>query len=299
MEFKTTPPHNQQIVVNLIGATYETRNFSFDDVHAAWPAHLARLAKESPLLERFIHFSDIGADADHASARMRSKAKGDAAVMAELPGLATVFRPAPVVGDEDDFLNRILASVKLSALFPLVDGGAQPVQPHHVRDVAEAVVSALALEASKGKTYYLGGPEVTTIRGLVDLVRATLNQEEDNTVHVPAALARAIARPLDALKLKMPPMPFRNYMATADWVDEIASGKVVPQGGGVLTYADLDIAPAKVTEGTAMEAVRYSRVGGYAHGDTRKLAQKLPASVKRYYGMDHEFESPSAPPASR
>ena len=41
-----------QIVVNLIGATYETRNYSFEDVHATWPAHLARLAKENPLLER-------------------------------------------------------------------------------------------------------------------------------------------------------------------------------------------------------------------------------------------------------
>jgi hypothetical protein len=27
------------------------------------------------------------------------------------------------------------------------------------------------------------------------------------------------------------------------------------------------------------------RIGGYAHGDTRKLAQKLPAGVKRYYGV--------------
>jgi len=39
-------------VINLIGATYETRNYSFDDVHATWPAHLAALAKENPLLER-------------------------------------------------------------------------------------------------------------------------------------------------------------------------------------------------------------------------------------------------------
>ena len=39
-------------MINLIGANYETRNFSYDDVHATWPGHLARLAKENPLLER-------------------------------------------------------------------------------------------------------------------------------------------------------------------------------------------------------------------------------------------------------
>lgn len=147
-------------------------------------------------------------------------------------------------------------------------------------------------------------------------------------------------------------MPRRNYMATADYVEEISAGKTVPDGErlrlysryiearrlqstcsrsligallgsarapppppprththteayhahrtptphahpppGVLTYADLDMIPAKITEGTAMEPIRYSRVGGYAHGDTRKLAQKLPPGVKRYYGMEHEFDT--------
>ncbi|KIY94131.1 hypothetical protein MNEG_13832 [Monoraphidium neglectum] len=52
-------------------------------------------------------------------------------------------------------------------------------------------------------------------------------------------------------------MPRRNYMATADYVDEISTGKVVPDGA--LTYADLDIIPGKITEGTAMEPIRYSR----------------------------------------
>jgi uncharacterized protein YbjT (DUF2867 family) len=52
--------------------------------------------------------------------------------------------------------------VKLSALFPLVDGGSQRVQPHHVRDVADAVMAVLGTEGSKGMVYYLGGPEVVT-----------------------------------------------------------------------------------------------------------------------------------------
>lgn len=52
--------------------------------------------------------------------------------------------------------------MKLSTLFPLIDGGAQPVQPHHVRDVAEAVTEVLAREETKGNTYYLAGPEVLT-----------------------------------------------------------------------------------------------------------------------------------------
>lgn len=37
----------------------------------------------------------------------------------------------------------------------------------------------------------------------MDLIRNTLNQEEDNTLYVPAALAKAVAKPLDAIKLKV------------------------------------------------------------------------------------------------
>lgn len=35
---------------------------------------------------------------------------------------------------------------------------------------------------------------------------------------------------------------------------------------GVLTYADLDIVPSKITEGTAMEPTRYSRWGAEGGG---------------------------------
>lgn len=79
------------IVINLVGATEETRNFSFADVHEAWPARLAAAVADAPRVERLLHFSDMGADADHPSARMRSKAAGDAALRAAVPG-ATIFK---------------------------------------------------------------------------------------------------------------------------------------------------------------------------------------------------------------
>jgi hypothetical protein len=42
----------------------------------------------------------------------------------------------------------------------------------------------------------------------------------------------------------------------------------------------------KITEGMAIEPIRYQRVGGYSYGDTKALAKSLPASVKRYFGMN-------------
>ena len=79
------------IVINLVGSYMETRNFSFEDIHHKWPAKLAKICAKSPLLERFVHFSDMGANANSASRRMRSKAAGDEAVREILPG-ATILR---------------------------------------------------------------------------------------------------------------------------------------------------------------------------------------------------------------
>lgn len=50
-----------------------------------------RIAAESGHVDRFIHFSDMGADLEHKSKRMRTKALGDKAVMEAFP-TATIMR---------------------------------------------------------------------------------------------------------------------------------------------------------------------------------------------------------------
>lgn len=61
-------------------------------VHAEWPTRLAKMvAEEGSRIERFFHFSDIGADPAHPGERMRSKAAGEAAVLEAIPD-ATIFR---------------------------------------------------------------------------------------------------------------------------------------------------------------------------------------------------------------
>lgn len=46
---------------------------------------------EAGHVEHFIHFSDIAADEDHPSRRMRTKAQGDQAVRSIFPN-ATIFK---------------------------------------------------------------------------------------------------------------------------------------------------------------------------------------------------------------
>lgn len=48
------------VVINLVGRDWETRNFSFDDVHVTGARTIARLAKEAGV-EKFIHVSALNA----------------------------------------------------------------------------------------------------------------------------------------------------------------------------------------------------------------------------------------------
>lgn len=48
------------VVINLVGRDWETKNFTFDDVHVKGARTLARLAKEAGV-EKFIHVSALNA----------------------------------------------------------------------------------------------------------------------------------------------------------------------------------------------------------------------------------------------
>lgn len=273
---------SSNIVINLIGGSLETRNFSFEDIHTAWPEKLAKMVADNAKTERLVHFSDMGASPDHPSRRLRSKAAGDAALRAAFPD-ATIFKPGPIMGDEDDFLNNLLFQVKFNTYVWMVDDGQHRCQPSHVTDVAQAVANSLTSADSPGKDYYLAGPETVSLRDMVELIHECLHETDDNTLYVPSAIAKMAYAPGDAIRAKLPPLPGRNYMYTVDYVDEISRDKLIPEG--VSSYADLGISPIKVTEGMPIEAVRYQRTGGYSYGDTKTLAKSLPANVKRYWGM--------------
>lgn len=60
------------MVINCIGANYETRNFSFNDVHVEGPRLIARLARECGV-KKLIHFSSLNASPDPQKVFQKSK----------------------------------------------------------------------------------------------------------------------------------------------------------------------------------------------------------------------------------
>ena len=242
-------------LINCVGILKERGRQTFERLHHAAPARLARLAREAGV-ERLIHISAIGADPRSTSAYARSKAAGEQAVRDAFP-TATILRPSVVFGPEDQFFNHFAAMARISPFVPLIGGGETRFQPVYVGDVADAAVHALDDPAAAGRTYELGGPKIYTFRALLELVLAEIKRKR-RFIDLPFGLAALQAR----LMAVLPDPPL-----TVDQVEMLKRDNVV--SSGALGLEALGITP------TAVEAIlptyldRFRRGGWY---DRRRAA---------------------------
>jgi NADH dehydrogenase len=243
-------------VINCVGILAEHGRNKFDAVQAEGAGRVARIAAETGVAQ-LVQISAIGADAESDSAYARSKAEGEAAVLAAFPG-AVILRPSIVFGAEDQFFNRFAAMSRMGPILPVV-GAETRFQPVYVDDVAQAAVKAATGEAAPG-VYELGGPDVASFRVLMQEMLAVI-QRRRAIVNVPFFVARLMAFGFDAVQALSLGL-IRNGVLTRDQVRNLAHDNVVSEGAR--TLADLGITP------TALGAVlpeylwRYRPSGQYA-----------------------------------
>lgn len=142
---------------------------AFERVHVALPRTLASACAQSGV-DRIVHVSALGVAADAPSMYLRSKAAGEAVWRSSAPA-ATVLRPSVIFGAEDRFTNLFVAMQRLLPLLPLAGADAR-FQPVWVGDVAAAVRAALFDARTAERTYDCAGPEVLTLRQIVERVGA-------------------------------------------------------------------------------------------------------------------------------
>lgn len=243
-------------VINCVGVLNGVGANTFDAVQSEGAGRVARIAAEMGV-ERLVHISAIGADAQSDSDYARTKGEGEAAVLAAFPA-AVILRPSIIFGTEDQFFNRFAAMTRMGPVLPVV-GANTRFQPVYVDDVAEAAVKAATGEAAPG-VYELGGPEVDTFRGLMGRMLKVV-QRRRAVVNMPFVLARVMGFAFDMVQAVTLGL-IENKMITRDQVRNLARDNVVsPTARG---FADLGITP------TAMEAVlpeylwRYRPSGQYA-----------------------------------
>jgi NADH dehydrogenase len=204
-------------VVNLVGILHESGRQTFNAVHEFGARAVAEAARAvgAPLT----HVSALGADLKSGSAYAASKARGEKAVMATLPG-AVIYRPSINFGPEDEFFNRFANMARFSPALPLIGGGKTKFQPVYVGDVAEAVARSVDGEVAGGKVYELGGPQVLTFRQCMEELLEAIGRKR-MLISVPWWVANVQASILGLLP---------GHLLTRDQVMQLREHNIVSEG---------------------------------------------------------------------
>ncbi len=220
-------------VINLIGILHESGKQSFEAMHHQLPRRLAQLCEELGI-ERLIHMSALQANSHAPSQYLRSKAAGEAAVSEFNKKLAiTIFRPSVIFGRGDNFINLFAHLIKLLPIIALAKPDSK-FQPIWVEDVAQVFVNALWNTATYGKIYELGGPQVYTLRELVQKVMTILGKQCPIIgLNDKLSMAQAFAMEMMPIKLMT-----RDNVRSMQ-VDSICGSAIAPELGVMPTAMDV------------------------------------------------------------
>jgi len=205
-------------VVNLIAILHGTEA-AFDAAHVQLPETLVK-ACDAAGQRRIVHVSSLGADSNAPSMYQRSKARGEAVLFGATLDVS-VLRPSVIFGAEDKFLNTFASLQKLLPVIPLA-GSTARFQPVWVEDVATALVKCIQDTSTIGQTFEACGPEVFTLKQLVQLA-GQYSGHEKPVIGLPDSLARLQARLME-LAPGEPIMSRDNLDAMK--VDNISGGKL-------------------------------------------------------------------------
>ena len=266
-------------VVNLVAILHGSDK-AFERVHVELPRKLAA-ACQAAGVRRVVHVSALGvgtpgvggaqgdgtprapgtplaspAHTTEPSRYLRSKAAGEAVLRGAGLDL-TVLRPSVIFGEHDRFLNLFAT---LQAVFPFVPlGGAQArFQPVWVQDVAGAIVRCLTDPATIGQTFECAGPDVYTLRQIVQAA-GRWSGHPRRVFCLPDALARAQALLMEWLPGE--PLMSRDNIDSMR-VANVASGTLPGLSALGINAASLEsVAPAYLAPGQGIARLDRWRAG--------------------------------------
>lgn len=185
---------NSNVVINLLGPRKQIKNRKdYEFINIEVPERIAKICAKKGI-HRLIHFSAAAAEPNSPSLDFQTKYYGEQAVRAAFPN-ATIFRPCTMYGQNDHFAHIIL---RQSLFFwhkfvTVYDDCTTLKQPIKDSDVALAVLNALKMEETKGKTYELGGPHALSMLDIHEIIFNTINVKPA-LAYVNPDLAMAIAK---------------------------------------------------------------------------------------------------------
>ena len=248
------------LVVNLVGILDEKGGQSFAQVQSRGAALAAQTAARLSI-PAFVQVSAIGADAQSPSAYGRTKAEGEAAVRAAIPG-AAIVRPSLIFGPDDGFTNRFASLISAAPVVPVIAPETR-FQPVYVKDVAAALMAVIDRQFAGTATgpqpglFELGGPEILSMREIMAFITREIGAGDKPFIDTPDIAARLLAA-FGAL----PGAPL-----TRDQYLMLRRDNIVSPGTSGL--ADLGITPTPLEAVAGNWLARYRRGGRFADQSPR------------------------------
>ncbi|EER23398.1 NADH-ubiquinone oxidoreductase 40 kDa subunit [Coccidioides posadasii str. Silveira] len=221
---------HSDVVYNLVGRDYPTKNFTLEDVHVEGTERIAESVAKYDV-DRYIHVSSYNADLNSPSEFFRTKAQGENAAREIFPE-TTIVRPAPMFGFEDRLLHKLAGITNIFTSNHM----QERYWPVHAIDVAHALERMLLEEWTASQTFELYGPTNYSTAEISEIVDREIIKTR-RRINVPKAMLKPAAYWLNRL-IWWPTI-------SADEVErEFLDQEIDPNAK---TFKDLGIEPAELS----------------------------------------------------
>jgi NADH dehydrogenase (ubiquinone) 1 alpha subcomplex subunit 9 len=267
MDLRNTPSieesvRHSDIVYNLIGRDYPTKNFDLEDVHVAGTERIAEAVAKYDI-DRFVQVSSHSASLDSPSEFYRTKAQGEQVARSIFPE-TTIVRPAPMFGHEDRLLHRLAyPSTVLTS-----NNLEERIRPVHVIDVAMGLEKMLHDDTTAAETYELYGPSEYSMAEINEMVEQEAMKKRSH-VNVP----KRVLKPLATYANKFIWWPIHS----GDEVEREFIDQTVDRNAK--TFKDLDIEPVE------LKSLTFEYLKGYRSSqyyDLPPMSEKEKREEKKY-----------------
>ncbi|PGH26613.1 NADH-ubiquinone oxidoreductase 40 kDa subunit, mitochondrial [Polytolypa hystricis UAMH7299] len=253
---------HSDVVYNLVGRHYPTKNFDYGDVHVDGVERIAEAVAKYDV-DRFIHVSSYNADPNSPSEFFRTKARGEQIARSIYPE-TTIVRPARMFGFEDRLLHKLAGVANVFTSNHM----QERYWPVHAIDVGHALELMLFDESTVAQTFELYGPKNYSTWEISELVDREIIKKR-RFINVPKPLLKPFAYWLNRLIWWPTISPDEVEM-------EFLDQKIDPTAK---TFKDLGIEPAELSDLT------FHYLKGYRsamYSDLPPATEREKAEEKKY-----------------
>jgi len=179
----------------------------FRKVHVELVENIIKACRQTGVL-RLLQVSALNAGKGK-SHYLESKGEAEALLQSADDLNTSIFQPSVIFGKRDQFFNRFADMMAFMPVVPLACSRAR-LQPVFAGDVASVMLASLEDPMTWGKKFELGGPQVFTLKELVELT-ANITGQNRLVVGLPGSVSAIMAMLMDLVPGK--PFSWDNYQS--------------------------------------------------------------------------------------